>query len=108
VHASTAPEPFGLVIAEAMACGRAVIVSRAGGAEELVTNEVDALTHTPGDVGELAAQIAALTKDPELRARLGGEARASAERAFDDVRLAREIVPVYRDAMTYQLAASTA
>ena len=32
VHASTSPEPFGLVIAEAMACGRAVIVSDAGGA----------------------------------------------------------------------------
>ena len=28
VHASTQPEPFGLVIAEAMACGRAVVVSR--------------------------------------------------------------------------------
>src|SRR5262245_58166403 len=108
VHASTAPEPFGLVIAEAMTCGRAVIVSRAGGAEELVTENVDALTHTPGDVGELAARIAMLAKDPDLRARLGGEARASAERAFDSARLAREIVTVYRDAMTYQLAASTA
>ena len=32
VHASTDPEPFGLVIAEAMACGKAVVVSRAGGA----------------------------------------------------------------------------
>ena len=36
VHASTRPEPFGLVIAEAMACGRAVITSAAGGAAELV------------------------------------------------------------------------
>ena len=32
VHASTDPEPFGLVIAEAMACGKPVVVSRAGGA----------------------------------------------------------------------------
>ena len=35
VHASTEPEPFGLVIAEAMACGRPVVVSRAGGAAEI-------------------------------------------------------------------------
>ena len=49
VHASTQPEPFGLVIAEGMACGRAVIVSRAGGAVELVEEGVTALTHAPGD-----------------------------------------------------------
>jgi glycosyltransferase involved in cell wall biosynthesis len=108
VHASTSPEPFGLVIAEAMACGRAVIVSQAGGADELVRPDVDALTHTPGDVGELASRIAALARDGSLRTRLGAEARVTAERTFDDSRLAREIVPVYRDAMTYQLAASTA
>ena len=32
VHASTSPEPFGLVIAEAMACGRALVTSATGGA----------------------------------------------------------------------------
>src|SRR5262249_35188003 len=31
VHASTLPEPYGLTVAEAMACGRAVIVSIGGG-----------------------------------------------------------------------------
>ena len=31
VHASTRPEPFGRVIVEAMACGRAVVVLRGGG-----------------------------------------------------------------------------
>ena len=43
VHASTRPEPFGLVIAEAMACGRAVITSASGGAAELVDAGEDAL-----------------------------------------------------------------
>src|SRR5262245_60486289 len=99
VHASTSPEPFGLVIAEAMACGRAVIVSRSGGAEELATDNVDALMHTPGDVDDLAGRIAALARDPLQRAQLGAEARLTAERAFDAARLAREIIPVYRDAM---------
>ena len=51
VHASTLPEPFGLVIAEAMACGRAVITSGTGGAGELVRDGVDAVTHRPGDAG---------------------------------------------------------
>jgi glycosyltransferase involved in cell wall biosynthesis len=96
VHASTAPEPFGLVIAEAMACGCAVIVSNFGGAAEIVTPGVDALVHAPGDAGALSAQIAALAGDPGLRARIGRAARATAERSFDRARLATELIPIYQ------------
>jgi glycosyltransferase involved in cell wall biosynthesis len=96
VHASTSPEPFGLVIAEAMACGRPVIVSNAGGAAEIVTPGVDALVHRPGDAVDLAAQIAALARSPELRTRIGNAARATAERSFDRARLATELIPIYR------------
>jgi glycosyltransferase involved in cell wall biosynthesis len=96
VHASTEPEPFGLVIAEAMACGRPVVVSNAGGAAEIVTAGVDALVHAPGDAGDLAAQISALAGNPELRARIGGAARLTAERSFDRARLAAELIPIYR------------
>jgi glycosyltransferase involved in cell wall biosynthesis len=96
VHASTAPEPFGLVIAEAMACGRPVIVSNAGGAAEIVTAGVDALVHAPGDAADLAAQITALAGNPELRARIGHRARETAERSFDRARLAAELIPIYR------------
>ena len=45
VHASVEPEPFGLVIAEAMACGRPLIVSRAGGAAEIA--QAGAVFHSP-------------------------------------------------------------
>ena len=45
---------------------------------------------TPAD---LAAQIAALASDAELRARLGRAARATAERSFDRARLAAELDP---------------
>ncbi len=96
VHASTAPEPFGLVIAEAMACGRPVVVSNAGGAAEIITPGVDALVHAPGDAGDLAAQIAALAANPELRAQIGRAARRTAERSFDRARLAAELIPIYR------------
>ncbi len=95
VHASTRPEPFGLVIAEAMACGRATIVSAAGGAAELVEPEVDALTHAPGDDAELARQIARLAGDPALRRTLGERAHATAKRRFDPKRLATELAQIY-------------
>lgn len=96
VHASTQPEPFGLVIVEAMACGRALIVSEAGGAAELIENGVNALGHTPGDAAQLAERITQLASDPALRARLGAAGRGTAEQRFNRRRLARELVPIYQ------------
>jgi glycosyltransferase involved in cell wall biosynthesis len=95
VHATTRPEPFGLVIAEAMACGRAVITSATGGAAELVDEGVDAVTHLAGDTVSLSACMVRLVRDPEGRRELGLRARAAACRRFDSERLAREVVAVY-------------
>jgi len=96
VHASTQPEPFGRVIAEGMACGRAVICSAAGGVAELITEGEDALAHPPGDDAALAACIAELVRDPELRARLGRAGRITAERRFERSRLAAQLTPLYQ------------
>jgi glycosyltransferase involved in cell wall biosynthesis len=106
VHASTQPEPFGRVIAEGMACGRAVICSAAGGAAELITEGQDALAHPPGDDAALAACIAALVHDPELRARLGRAGRITAERRFERSRLAEQLIPLYQR-LSGQLAPQT-
>jgi glycosyltransferase involved in cell wall biosynthesis len=95
VHASTKPEPFGLMIAEAMSCGRAVIVSAAGGARELFTPEVDAIGVTSGDVDAMAQEIARLARDPQLRGTLGNAAREMAVAKFDRARMAREMLSVY-------------
>ena len=97
VHASTEPEPFGLVIAEGMACGKAVITSHAGGATELVEEKINALTHQPGDAKALAHAIVALTTDAPLRARLGAAGRLTAEQRFDRTRLATELIPIYQE-----------
>src|SRR5439155_13931934 len=96
-------------IVEGMACGRAVIASKAGGAAELIhTNgqallknietEIDALSHEPGNAEVLAERITQLARDPQLRARLGAAGRASVEQRFNRARLAGEIVPIYRSA----------
>lgn len=95
VHASTKPEPFGRTIAEAMACGRAVVVSELGGAAEIISRGVDVLTHIPGDAASLADSITRLINDSSLRHRLGRHARASAERRFNLNRLADEVGRIY-------------
>jgi glycosyltransferase involved in cell wall biosynthesis len=97
VHASTAPEPFGMVIAEAMACGRPVVASLDGGAAEIVLDGADAFGHSPGDARSLAEQLARLATDRDLRALLGRRARQSAELKFDRKRLARELAPLYSE-----------
>jgi glycosyltransferase involved in cell wall biosynthesis len=96
VHASTQPEPFGLVIAEAMACRRAVIVSAAGGAAELVRDGVDALTHQPGDVDALAAAIQRCVESADLRARLADEAHRVAHSRFDPAAFTASFCNLYR------------
>ncbi len=96
VHASTQPEPFGLVIAEAMACGHAVVASAAGGAGEIVTPGHDALAVQPGDVEGMSEAIRQLALDPVLRDRLGRAGRETAVRRFDRARLAAEVAPLYR------------
>lgn len=95
VHASIEPEPFGLVIAEGLAAGRAVVAAGAGGAAELVSDGVDALTHPPGDAAALAHCITRLAGDPALRCRLAIEGRRIAVRRFDPDEFTRQLVAVY-------------
>jgi glycosyltransferase involved in cell wall biosynthesis len=97
VHASTDPEPFGLVIVEAMACGRPVVTSAAGGARELTQPGVNALVHEPGDVDGLARAIETLAAQPALRAQLGKAGRATAERSFTRRRLVNDLTPIYEE-----------
>ena len=97
VHASTEPEPFGLVIAQAMACARAVVISEAGGAAELVEPEISALTHRPGDAAGLALAMGRLIASAELRARLGEAGRRQAAERFTTRRMAGQIAGLFRE-----------
>jgi glycosyltransferase involved in cell wall biosynthesis len=97
VHASTRPEPFGRTIIEAMACGRAVVVSAAGGAVELFTEGVDALGVPPGRLPPLIEALRQLIHDPALRQRLGTAARQTAVRRFDLQVMAQRLLPLYHE-----------
>lgn len=99
VHASTRPEPLGMVIIEAMACGRPVVISRAGGAQEIVNEGVDGMTVLPGDVEGMADAIATLTRDAALRERLGAAGRRNVESRFHSGGLAGKLQLIYADSM---------
>jgi glycosyltransferase involved in cell wall biosynthesis len=88
VHASTRPEPFGLVIPEAMACGRLIVATRTGGAAELFEPGVDAVGVETADVPALSGALRALLDDPGRRAAIAGRARAHVVERFGPDRFA--------------------
>ena len=87
IHASTRPEPFGRVIIEAMACGRAVIAAPLGGAAELIDDGVSALACPPGDPSALSAAMVALIDQAEFRGLLATGGRAIVQARFGRERL---------------------
>jgi glycosyltransferase involved in cell wall biosynthesis len=96
IHASTQPEPFGRTIVEAMACGKPVIVSRAGGAAELYMPGYDAVGVRPGDPAALASILRQLIDDPKSRERLGANARHTAVHRFNRERVGKQVSELYR------------
>ena len=82
VHTSTAPEPFGRVLVEAMLVERPVIAADAGGAREIVEEGVTGLLVPPGQPDPLADALRRLLDDPALRLSMGQRGRERAERRF--------------------------
>jgi len=99
VHASTSPEPFGLAVAEAMACGRAVIAVDAGGTREIFHHEKDAIGVAPGDSEQLASALVRLSADVGCRERLGAAARRAMEQRFNRERLPKQALAIYRSVL---------
>jgi glycosyltransferase involved in cell wall biosynthesis len=81
-HTSTAPEPFGRVIIEAMLCGRPVIAAEAGGAIELIEPGVTGFLVPPGDPQQLAKIITTCRNQPELTATIIPQAQHQASQRF--------------------------
>jgi glycosyltransferase involved in cell wall biosynthesis len=82
VHSSTAPEPFGRVIVEAMLAERPVIATRAGGVLEIITDGENGLLATAGAADELAAAVMRIMNDADLRGKLTQAGKAHARSVF--------------------------
>lgn len=104
VHASTAPEPFGMTIIEAMACGKPVVASLAGGVADIIIAGHDAIGVTPGSVTELAAALHPLLDDASLRSRLGTNARQTVCQKFAQARLGPQVAEFYRDLLAPRIS----
>jgi glycosyltransferase involved in cell wall biosynthesis len=75
VLASREPEPFGLVLLEAMATAKPVIATARGGPLDIVENGRTGDLVPPRDPAALARAIIALLHDPARSARMGANGR---------------------------------
>jgi len=93
---SASPEPFGMVVVEAMALGRPVIATAAGGPQEVVTDGVDGILVPPRDPRQMANAIAGLLADSARARKLGATAATTAAR-FSSAAMADRVLETYRE-----------
>lgn len=82
VHASTAFEPFGMVLVDSARAGIPAVASDLGGPPEIVDHGVTGFLFSPSDPSAGLAYLRRLAADPDLRARLGAAARRRFESHF--------------------------
>jgi glycosyltransferase involved in cell wall biosynthesis len=75
VHASIEPEPFGLVITEAMARGVPVIASDLGAPREIITDGENGFLVNPKETEKLADTIIRILNDGDLGSRIGARGK---------------------------------
>jgi glycosyltransferase involved in cell wall biosynthesis len=85
-------ETFGLVLIEAMAMGKPVVATSAGGVPEIVEDGRDGLLIPPRDEKALAEAIVLLLRDSTLRKTLSEHARYDALTRFDTTRCVDQLV----------------
>lgn len=88
-------EPFGMVAAEAMMRGTAVVASRSGGLTEFVHDGETGYTVPPGDVGALAEALTGVLGDRDRAERLGAAARRFALAELGEDRFTDRVVALY-------------
>lgn len=95
IHSSIEPEPFGLVVIEAMASQRPVIVSDRGAPPELVEPGIDGFVVDPCDDRRIAETIVALADEPERCRQMGQRGLSKVQELFMPDVYARQMEALY-------------
>ena len=90
-------EAFGLVVLEAMASGKPVIISNIPGVTELITDGEEGLHVEPMNAKDLADKINQVLSDEKLGKRMGQTGREKVEREFSWDRVTGQIEKIYEE-----------
>ena len=90
-------EGFGLVAAEAMACGTAVVASDTSGFRELISDGVTGLLARGDDPQALASTVDSLLRNSHLRQSIGSAASGDVSARFRGKAVGKSLLRIYRE-----------
>ena len=91
VHASTTPEPFGLVILEGMASGKPVVATEAGGVLDIIEDGVNGILVKSKDEKAISNAIYQIISDKEKSIKIGLEGR---KKVYKNFRIENQIIAI--------------
>ena len=103
---SSRSDGFPLATLEAMSAGIPVVATAVGGVPEQIEHLVNGILVRPDDPEAISSWVLRLHRDPELRQRLGSEARRRALTEFTTARQAEGLHRAYLTALTLRLGPS--
>ena len=89
-------EGFGVAAAEAMACGKPVVGTTAGGLKETIKHGVTGLLVEPDNFEQLANSIIKILKDKKLSEKLSKNALEKIEKDYNWMNIAKETIQLYK------------
>jgi glycosyltransferase involved in cell wall biosynthesis len=95
VHASSEPEPFGLVVIEGMAAGKPVVATAAGGILDIIENGVSGLLIPCKDSKAMARAIVSILSDEKKMKLMGTAARQRITEKFTIQQQVENVQKVY-------------
>jgi glycosyltransferase involved in cell wall biosynthesis len=92
-------EGFPYAVLEAMASRLPVVASRVGAIPDMIDEGRGGFLLAPGDVPGLCAALGSLSRDAELRARMGAHNRARVEADYTHAQVMRRLADVYAEVL---------
>jgi glycosyltransferase involved in cell wall biosynthesis len=96
IYPSTAQEPFGLTMLEGMATSKPVVVTRAGGMPEIISDGINGFVIMPKEFDELAGVVIRLLKDQRLANRLGATGKQMVDAYYTKESVTKNTISIYR------------
>jgi len=95
MYPSTASEPFGLTMLEALASAKPMVVTEAGGMPEIIKNGINGFIVPVKDFESLSSRLIEILANKELRDRLGYTGREMVEQQYTKEIVAENTLNLY-------------